>query len=87
MENQIVGDNVMNYEFKTKQGKVTISMEDVEQNPKFRIQGPKKLIAQAIAGIGEENDTEAWATEEHLKTESQRMYAVLETLKNIKDNQ
>jgi hypothetical protein len=81
MKTENTTTDFLNYEFKTKKGNVTISFEDVEQNPKFRIQGPKEIISKAIAGLGEENKTEAWATEEHLKTESQRMFAVLETIK------
>jgi hypothetical protein len=74
---------LVTYEFKTKKGTVVISFEDTTENPKFRIQGPKAIIAKAIAGIGDENETEAWATEENLKTEAQRMYALLEAIKAI----
>jgi len=79
-------NEVINYEFKTSKGVVKISFEDSDENPKFKIQGPKELIHNAIGGIGFENqeDTETIATEEHLNTEAKRMFAVLEVLKNIK---
>lgn len=51
------------------------------ESSKFKIQGPKSIIGKAIGGVGDENDTEAWATEENLKTEAQRMYVVLEVMK------
>ena len=80
---------LVKYEFKTKKGIVTIAFEDVAENPKFKIQGPKDLIHKAIGGLGFENqeDTETIATEEHLKTEGQRMYAVLEVIKAIKEDE
>lgn len=72
-------NGVMTYHFPAKNKKlVSISMEDEEENPKFQIKGPKEIISKVIAGIGEENETEAWATEKHLKTEAQRMFVVLE---------
>lgn len=76
---------LVSYEFKSKRGVIKISLEDVAENPKFRIQGPKEIISKAIAGIGEENETEAWATEENLKTEAQRMYAILEAVKLLNE--
>lgn len=85
MSNTNTVNELVNYEFKTKKGPVVISFEDSVENPKFKIQGPKEIISKAIAGIGEENDTEAWATEEDLKTEAQRMYTVLEVIKAVQD--
>lgn len=80
---------LVQYEFKTKKGTVTICFEDVIENPKFKIQGPKDLIHKAIGGLGFENqeNTETTATEVHLNTEAKRMFAVLETLKAINENQ
>jgi hypothetical protein len=79
---------LVKYEFKTKEGIVTIEFEDSTENPKFKIKGPKDLIHQAIGGLGFENqeNTETTATEAHLDTEAKRMYAVLETLKAISEN-
>jgi hypothetical protein len=72
-------NGVMTYEFVTKNKKiVAISMEDEIENPQFKIKGPKEIISKVVAGLGEENETEAWVTEKHLKTEAQRMFAVLE---------
>lgn len=79
-------NGMLTYEFLTKNKKiVTISIEDSEINPKFSIRGPKELIHSVIGGIGFENqeDTETTATEEHLNTESKRMFAVLEVLKSL----
>lgn len=76
---EINGD--ITYQFKTKEGVITISFDDEVNSSKFRIEGPKSIIGKAIGGVGEENEKEAWATEENLKTEAQRMYAVLEVMK------
>lgn len=76
---EINGD--IKYQFKTKEGVVTISFDDEVESSKFKIQGPKSIIGKAIGGVGDENETEAWATEENLKTEAQRMYVVLEVMK------
>lgn len=77
-------DGVITYEFLTKNKKiVSISIEDSEVNPQFKIQGPKEIIHKAIGGLGEENEIEAWATEKHLKTEAQRIFAILETTKML----
>jgi hypothetical protein len=86
MENNTeTADNVLNYEFITKDKKViSISIEDTEVNPKFKIKGPKEIISQAIGGIGEDNETEAWATEKELDTEAKRAFAMLEVLKIAK---
>jgi len=76
-----ISNGVCKYEFITKNKKVvTISIEDVEENPKFLINGPKELIHKAIGGLGFENqdDTETFVTEKHLNTEAKRMFAVLE---------
>ncbi len=77
--------SLIHYEFSSKSGVVKISFEDCEQNPKFRIEGPKHILSKAIGGIGGENGTNAWATEKELNTESKRMYAILETIKAIKE--
>ena len=76
---------LVQYEFKTKKGVVTIGFEHVIEHPKFKIQGPTELIQKAIGGLGFENqeDTITTATEVHLDTEAKRMYAILETLKAI----
>lgn len=71
------------YKFKTEKGEVTISFTDDSEKPEFVIVGPKEIISKAIGGIGEENETEAWATEKDLKTEAQRMFAILEIMKVI----
>lgn len=34
-----------------------------------------------VAGLGDEDETLAWVTEKHLKTESMRMYALMEVMK------
>lgn len=74
-------DGVLTYEFLTKKKQViSISVEDESENPKFSIRGPKEVISKVIAGIGDENETEAWVTEKHLKTEAQRMFAILEIM-------
>lgn len=73
--------DLIQYEFKTKQGNVKISFEDISTNPTFELRGPKELMSKVIAGIGEENETEAWVTEKHIKTEAQRMYVMLEIIK------
>lgn len=62
---------------KTPKGDIMINFEETEPF-KFLIRGPKEIISKAIGGIGDENETEAWATEKDLKTEAQRMFAVLE---------
>lgn len=74
--------NVEVYKFPTAKGEVVISFEDSEK-PQFKIQGPKEIISKVIGGIGSENETEAWATEKDLKTEAQRMFAVLEVMKIV----
>ena len=80
-------ENLINYFFIVKRkGTVVVSIEDTDTNPKFKIQGPKEIISQAIAGIGEENEIEAWATEKELDTEVKRMFAVLEVLTIIQKN-
>ena len=77
-----IENNIMTYEFITIDNKrVSISIEDTAENPAFLIIGPKKVISKAIGGIGEENETEAWATEKELDTEAKRTFAILETLK------
>ena len=82
----LIKNNVLAYEFFTKDKKVvSISIEDSDDNPSFKIIGPKAIISKAIAGIGEENETEAWATEKELNTEAKRMFAVLEILKIINE--
>jgi hypothetical protein len=78
---------LISYEFKTKKGIVTIAFEDAVENPKFKIQGPKDLIQKIIGGLGFESQdgTLTIATEAQLKTESQRMYAVLGIFNLIKE--
>lgn len=76
---------LIKYEFKAKQGIVKIYFEDTTENPIFKIQGPKEIIQKAVGGKGFENqdDTETIVTENELKTEAQRLYAVLEVIKLI----
>lgn len=75
---------LMTYEFFTKKNeKISISIEDIEENPEFLIRGPKYVIEKVIGGIGEENETEAWATEKELNTEAKRTFAILEVIKSI----
>lgn len=72
------------YEFLTKSKElVTITIEDVTENPKFFIKGPKALISKVIGGIGDEDETEAWVTEKELKGETVRTFAILELMKLI----
>lgn len=79
-----ISNGVYTYEFLTKNKKiVTIMIEDAEENPKFLIKGPKEVIAKVVGGRGEEDDVEAWATDKNLKTETQRMFAILEIMKLI----
>lgn len=83
-----IQNGMCTYEFITKDKKiVSISIEDTEENPRFKIQGPKTLIHKVIGGIGfeTEDNTETIATEAHLNTEAKRMYAVLEIMKILKD--
>lgn len=72
--------NVEVYKFPTNKGDIVITFDESKEI-KFSIKGPKETIQKVIGGIGGENETEAWATEKHLKTEAQRMYAVLEIIK------
>lgn len=79
-------DGVITYEFLTKNKKiVSISIEDVEENPKFLIRGPIEIISKAIGGIGDDDEEngETFVTEKHLNTEAKRMFAVLETTKML----
>jgi hypothetical protein len=80
-------DELVKYEFKTKKGNITIEFEDAIENPRFKINGPKDLIHKVVGGKGFENqkNTETTVTEAHLKTEAQRMYAVLEIFNLIKE--
>jgi hypothetical protein len=81
-----IQNGMCTYEFITKDKKiVSISIEDTEENPRFKIQGPKELIHKVIGGIGfeTEDNTETIATEVHLNTEAKRIYAVLEVIKLI----
>ena len=76
--------DVISFEFPIKDKEpIIIFIEDSEESPKFKIQGPKEIIHKAIGGIGFENQesTITTATEEHLNTEAKRMFAVLQTLK------
>lgn len=77
---------LINYEFSSKCGTIKVSFEDCEQNPRFRIEGPKNILSKAIGGIGGESGLNAWATEKELNTEAKRMYAILEIIKAIKEN-
>jgi len=76
-----ISNGVCKYEFITKNKKVvTISIEDVEENPKFLIRGPIEIVSKAVGGIGDEDEEngEVFVTEKHLNTEAKRMFAVLE---------
>ena len=76
-----ISNGVCKYEFITKNKKVvTISIEDVEENPKFLIRGPIEIVSKAVGGIGDEDEEngEVFVTEKHLNTEAKRMIAVLE---------
>ena len=79
-----IENGLMTYEFIVRGNRqlVTIGIEDSDENPKFKIQGPKEIIHQAIGGIGFESEdgTVTTATEVHLDTEAKRMFAVLEVL-------
>lgn len=76
---------LMTYEFLTKDGKkVVVAIEDSEENPKFKIQGPKDLMQKIVGGLGDENETEAWVTEKELNTEAKRMTILLDVMKLIK---
>jgi len=72
-----------NYEFKSKKGIVKFSFGLEDEEYKFFAIGTKELIAKAIGGKGEENETMAWVTEQHLTTEEQRMYLLCEIMKNM----
>lgn len=77
--------NNLEYEFATKDNKkVTISIEDSEESPSFKIQGPKTLMSKVVGGIGGENETDAWVTEKELNTEAKRMFAILEVINLVK---
>lgn len=76
---------VENYEFSSPSGKVTIAFTEGD-DLEFYIHGPKEVIAKAIGGLGEEDETHAWATEKNLDTEAKRLYAVLEVLKIAKED-
>lgn len=82
MKNSSEGTNgLITYELLTKNKKiVSISIEDVEKNPKFLIRGPIETISKAIGGIGDDDEEngETFVTEKHLNTEAKRMFAVLE---------
>jgi len=76
-----ISNGVCKYEFITKNKKVvTISIEDVEEKPKFLIRGPIEIVSKAVGGIGDEDEEngEVFVTEKHLNTEAKRMFAVLE---------
>lgn len=76
---------LMTYEFSTKDNKkIIISIEDVEENPQFKMQGPKDIMHKVIGGLGGENETEAWVTEKELNTEAKRTFAILEMMKFVK---
>lgn len=80
-----VESGLMTYEFFTKsKERITISIEDTEENPQFKIQGPKQLLSKVIGGLGGENETEAWITEKELNTEAKRMFAILEVINLVK---
>lgn len=85
MSTATVENNLMNYEFMTKDGKkVTVEIEDSEENPQFKIQGPKELMQKVIGGLGGENETDAWVTEKELNTEAKRTTILLEVMQLIK---
>ena len=76
-----ISNGICKYEFITKNKKiVTITIEDVKENPKFLIRGPIETISKAVGGIGDEDyeNGEVFVTEKHLNTEAKRMFAVLE---------
>lgn len=78
-------NNLMSYDFLTKDNKkVSVQIEDSDENPKFKIKGPKDFMQKVIGGLGEENETEAWVTEKDLKTEARRMFALMEVMKLVK---
>lgn len=83
MSTQNTDLDLIQYEFKTRKGNIKISFEDVQTNPAFELRGPKELVQKVVAGIGEESETEAWVTDKHIKTESQRMYVMLEIFRII----
>lgn len=77
--------NSLSYEFLTNDNKkVTFEIEDSDENPKFKIQGPKDFMQKLVGGLGENNETEAWVTEKELKTEAKRLYAIMEVMRAIK---
>lgn len=83
--NTTVENNLMSYEFLTNDNKkVMVQIEDSDENPQFKIQGPKDFMQKVIGGLGEENETEAWVTEKDLKTEARRMFALMEVMKLVK---
>lgn len=82
-----IENGLMTYEFIVNGNRqlVVIGIEDSDENPRFKIQGPKDIIHKAIGGIGFESQDGliTTATEVHLDTEAKRMFAVLEVLNII----
>lgn len=66
----------------TQKGNIKISFTD-EENPSFRMEGPKELISSAIGGLGEEDDTRAWVTEKELDSEAKRLYAIIKVFEIV----
>jgi hypothetical protein len=77
---------LMTYEFFTKKGeKISISIEDTEENPRFKIEAPTEIMSKIIGGIGFETQDGKTTiiTENNLDTEAKRMFVVLELTKKI----
>lgn len=69
------------YTIFTSKGQVKISFGEENGKFSFEVRGPKEIISKAIGGIGDEDEKTAWATHENLKTEEQRIWAVMEVTK------
>lgn len=78
----VVSEEKYDFIFETKKGDVKISFTD-DDKPEFKIEGPKEIISSVIGGIGDEDESKAWATEKNLDTESKRLYAVLKVFEKI----
>lgn len=80
-----VSENLDSYDYELgymedKMHRIKISFSE---NGKIRIEGPISIVSKAVGGLGDEDyeTNTVVVTEQHLKTEASRMYAVLELSK------
>ncbi len=69
------------YELEDKSSNVvTIECND---DGTLKVNGPKKIISNAIGGRGDEDETEAWFQDKDVKTPSEAVSNVLEIINEL----